>query len=256
MSRLPVLSRSFETAAGARQPGAKFQTFSYWRDLTSPRCRYLYRRSSFEAIARGSAGHNVLYSATRNIAQPLLLDDGTTWCCDLVEFPGGPLPTGEYGRSLGHWNLSDETESFYVDAGAATMLYGWRDSPVFRTTIGGGSILVLPPAAWHVTYCTTTAATTITNIYSRKYSSPAQHESASKYAERTSGLPRVTLACVRGEPTLVGPDRAKSLLAGKDFATHLTTSPIGVLSRAFAQAAGNSALRSWLLHEKLAGSRQ
>ncbi|MBV9022659.1 MAG: hypothetical protein JO362_02360 [Streptomycetaceae bacterium] len=138
----------------------------------------------------------VLYHAWRDILPPrwkhaegndALAERDTTgretafWYADLVVYRHGILPDRQPFRSTGHFNAAEQLEVFQTLTGRVAMLIAGTSPngvPYLSFEIcEPGAITVVPPGAWHVTYCLDGPAA-VFNIYTdRKPTTPAHHSS-------------------------------------------------------------------------------
>jgi hypothetical protein len=126
-------------------------------DRAAPELRACFYRE--DVLRDRLREHDVqLYRADRDVVAPVG-NAGTagvagTWRVDRVHYPGVDLPSGELSRSTGHWNPPDQWEVFEVERGEVTMLTRGPDAgdPVELVHCPAGSVLVLRPGVWHVTY--------------------------------------------------------------------------------------------------------
>jgi hypothetical protein len=110
----------------------------------------------------------ILYCAHRD----LVLEDASedeavaAWPLDCVCFTGGTLSTGEFIRSIGHWNPPDEWEIFAVVQGKVFMVVQSRgSSQVHVLSCVQGETYALLPGCWHTSYAPI-ANTIVVNRYS------------------------------------------------------------------------------------------
>jgi len=109
----------------------------------------------------------VLYKARRDIVTPVgSARFGGCWRVDRVRYPGADLPSAELDRSTGHWNPPGQWEVFEVERGEIVMLSRMPGpgQPVELTHCTAGSVLVLPPGIWHLTYAPAGPAS-VSNAY-------------------------------------------------------------------------------------------
>lgn len=109
----------------------------------------------------------VLYEAHRDIVEPTYTPGfGRCWRVDRVHYPGVDLPSGEPNRSTGHWNPTDQWEVFEVERGEAVLLTRMPGPghPVELVHCAAGSVVVLRPGAWHLTYAPAGPAS-VSNAY-------------------------------------------------------------------------------------------
>jgi hypothetical protein len=109
----------------------------------------------------------VLYEARRDIVEPAMTARfGGWWRVDRVDYPGVDLPSGELDRSTGHWNPADQWEVFEVERGEVVLLIRMPGpgQPVELVHCTAGSVVVLRPGAWHLTYAPAGPAS-VSNAY-------------------------------------------------------------------------------------------
>jgi hypothetical protein len=181
--------------------------------------------------AAHSRGYDpVLYRAYRDIFPPrskhadgatALYPDGDQdssgwWYADLVVYSPGRLPGGEPFRSTGHWNAPAQLEIFQTLTGRTLMLVAIRSTDdrlqVGHQVCEAGEIAVVPPGAWHLTYCLAGPAAVL-NIYTDTpllstghFSRQAALDDELKY--RTQPPAAITARCTAGVVHLVGADDA------------------------------------------------
>jgi hypothetical protein len=109
----------------------------------------------------------VLYEAERDIVEPAgTAGSGGYWRMDRVHYPGVDLPSGEPDRSTGHWNPADQWEVFEVERGEVVLL-ARQPGPGRQVELvhcDAGSVVVLRPGVWHLTYAPAGPAT-VSNAY-------------------------------------------------------------------------------------------
>ncbi|HET7016936.1 MAG TPA: hypothetical protein VFI65_23635 [Streptosporangiaceae bacterium] len=129
------------------------------------RC-FFYDETRLRASAR--VHDQVLYRAERDTrpARTVVAADGSdvTWRLDRVTYPGVDLPTGELGRSVGHWNPPSQWEIFEVLQGEIVVLTTLGSGPVELVRCHQGSAVCLRPGSWHLTYVLRGPAV-VANIY-------------------------------------------------------------------------------------------
>jgi hypothetical protein len=138
----------------------------------------------------------VLYHAWRDVLPPrfknaegddALAEQDTTgretafWYADLVVYQEGVLADGQPFRSTGHWNAVEQLEVFQTLTGRVVMLIAGVSpegcSYLSFEVCEPGAVTVVPPGAWHVTYCLNGPAA-VFNIYTdRQPADRAQHTS-------------------------------------------------------------------------------
>lgn len=154
----------------------------------------------------------LLYEAHRDIVAPVAAAgfDGC-WRVDRVHYPGVDLPSGEPDRSTGHWNPAGQWEIFEVERGEIVMLIRRPGPglPVELVHCGAGSVVVLRPGAWHLTYAPAGPASV-----SNAYTSTGGHDG--KYFRRRS-----TLCCGLYRDG----DRVAVYQPGADPVVHRTAQP-------------------------------
>jgi hypothetical protein len=109
----------------------------------------------------------VLHEACRDIVAPVITAKfGGWWRVDRVHYPGVDLPSGELGRSTGHWNPLDQWEVFEVERGEVMLLVRkpGPGRPIELVHCAAGSVVVLRPGAWHLTYAPAGPAS-VSNAY-------------------------------------------------------------------------------------------
>jgi hypothetical protein len=135
-------------------------------DQAAPEFRACFHR---EQVLRGHLRSRdlVLYEAHRDIVEPVSTARlGGRWRVDRVRYPGVDLPSGELSRSTGHWNPLDQWEVFEVERGEIVLLVRMPGpgQPVELVRCTAGSVVVLRPGAWHLTYAPAGPAT-VSNAY-------------------------------------------------------------------------------------------
>jgi hypothetical protein len=137
------------------------------------RC-FFYDEARLRASAR--TRDQVLYRAERDTcpARTVVAAEGArhTWRLDRVTYPGDDLPTGELGRSVGHWNPPGQSEIFEVIRGEIVVLTTLGPGPVELVRCPPGSAVCLRPGAWHLTYVLRGPAV-VANIYTEPVRSAA-----------------------------------------------------------------------------------
>jgi hypothetical protein len=127
---------------------------------------FFYDEARLRASAR--TRDQVLYRAERDAcpARTVVAADGSdhTWRLDRVTYPGDDLPTGELGRSVGHWNPPGQSEIFEVIQGEIVVLTTLGTGPVELVRCPQGSAAWLRQGAWHLTYVLRGPAV-VANIY-------------------------------------------------------------------------------------------
>jgi hypothetical protein len=108
------------------------------------------------------------------------------WRIDRVFNPGRPLPIGEYDRSIGHWNSTQQTEAFHVEQGCVVMLVLPRNAGSSLRVIEceTDSIVSVPPGSWDLTYACDGPAT-VTDVYTdgpRAVDAAEENEADAKYS--------------------------------------------------------------------------
>ncbi|HXS66154.1 MAG TPA: hypothetical protein VN767_25145 [Streptosporangiaceae bacterium] len=136
-------------------------------DAAPPDARcFFYDEARLRVSARGR--DQVLYRAERDAcpARAVVAADGSdfTWRLDRVTYPGVDLPTGELGRSVGHWNPPGQWEIFEVLQGEIVVLTTLGPGPVELVRCRPGSAVCLLPGTWHLTYVLSGPAI-VANIY-------------------------------------------------------------------------------------------
>jgi len=128
----------------------------------------------------------VLYEAERDIVEPAVTaGSGAYWRVDRVHYPGVDLPSGEPDRSTGHWNPADQWEVFEVERGEVVLL-ARQPGPGRQVELvhcDAGSVVVLRPGVWHLTYAPAGPAT-VSNAYTS--GTPGGHDG--KYFRRRSTI--------------------------------------------------------------------
>jgi hypothetical protein len=128
----------------------------------------------------------LLYEAQRDIvaARGTAGFEGC-WRVDRVHYPGVDLPSGEPDRSTGHWNPAGQWEVFEVERGEVVMLARMPGpgQPVELVHCAAGSVVVLRPGVWHLTYAPAGPA-----WVSNAYTSQPQASHDGKYFSRRSTI--------------------------------------------------------------------
>ena len=128
----------------------------------------------------------MLYEAERDIVEPAgAAEFGAYWRMDRVHYPGVDLPSGEPDRSTGHWNPADQWEVFDVEDGEVVLLVR-QPGPGRQVELvhcDAGSVVVLRPGVWHLTYAPAGPAT-VSNAYTS--GAPGGHDG--KYFSRRSTI--------------------------------------------------------------------
>lgn len=171
------------------------------------------RKAMFYAMEELSGSRaaqaQVLYRATRDLYRPRIINTPgrtKTWRIDRVFYTGEPLPTGEYDRSIGHWNSAVQREAFQVDEGCVQMLVlSPEPGSVLRLiNAPAGSIVAVPPGGWHLTYACRGPAT-VTNVYTDEHGSESVKNGSDHAAKYSRGRPvPVGLCQSRTGPVLFG----------------------------------------------------
>lgn len=128
----------------------------------------------------------LLYEAHRDIVEPVgTAGFGGSWRVDRVHYPGVDLPSGEPDRSTGHWNPAGQWEVFEVERGQVVLLIRMPGpgQPVELVHCAAGSVVVLRPGAWHLTYAPAGPAS-VSNAYTSGLD--GQHDG--KYFRRRSTI--------------------------------------------------------------------
>jgi hypothetical protein len=137
-------------------------------DAAPPDARcFFYDEARLRASIRNH--DQVLYRAVRDACPPRTVTaaDGSrhTWRLDRVAYPGEELPTGELGRSVGHWNPPSQSEIFEVDQGEIAVLTALdAGGPVELIRCPEGTGVCLKQGSWHLTYVLRGPAV-VTNLY-------------------------------------------------------------------------------------------
>lgn len=140
------------------------------------------------------AGAQVLYRAVRDLMQPRIVSESDearhTWRIDRVFYTGESLPTGEYDRSIGHWNGAAQHEAFHVDEGCVLMIVLSPEpgSAPHLVKAEAGSIVFVPPGGWHLTYACD-GPSTVTNVYTDEHESRPEANGDGYKAKYSRGQP-------------------------------------------------------------------
>jgi hypothetical protein len=144
----------------------------------------------------------VLYTGYRDLVPPGRPDLAIK--ADLVAYAGGPLPDGQPGRSIGHWNTPGQIEIFQVLTGRVLMATAHHDGHELRfrhQIAAAGDLMAVPAGHWHLTLVLEQSPALVFNIYldphDHRPSMPSAGRTAAfgpKYAPGPHRVPALALA--------------------------------------------------------------